>query len=232
MRSDRHDLGELIKGLRHRDPALRRRSAADLAALGSLADAAVPYLIQLIDKDDVATGRSAVRALGCIGPAGLTGIMKALRHAAKQIRREAVWALKRLGPAALPALEGLIERLEDNDLRVRMGAAQAVGAIGPEAEPAIPFLIRCLKHSHLIFCRLAAEALTRIGPASLPALNAARQSSDAFLRREAEWAIQRIQGTQTTEVDSKADASCATAAEIETVPIPIEQLDCCRKTAD
>src|SRR5262245_63830339 len=57
-------------------------------------------------------------------------------------RAQAVSALERIGPAAVP---GLREGLRDKDVRVRSGAATALGRIGPDARAAVPALIEALK---------------------------------------------------------------------------------------
>jgi HEAT repeat protein len=65
-----------------------------------------------------------------------------------------------------------------------------------------------LKDSNLIFCRLAAQALTRIGPEALPALQQASQSSDKFVRQEAQWALSHLgQPTSGASIPEASDNS-------------------------
>jgi HEAT repeat protein len=186
------DLSVLLKSLRHSDAEVRRSAAVALESFGAEAVAAVPVLTQALDDADVVTQVAAARTLGQIGMAALPGLLQALGKPEKQVRREAIWALVRMGSAAKDAVPALAAALRDSDLRVRLGAAQALGAIGPDASAAIGSLIECLKDSNLIFCRLAAQALTRLGPDAVPALQQAIQSSDPFVRREARWALNHL----------------------------------------
>ncbi len=186
----------LLKSLKHRNAEVRRSAAAALESFGAEAESAIPILIQSLSDPDLTTQVAATRALGGIGQAAMPGLLQALNHADKQVRREAVWALTRIGPAGEAALPALTAALGDSDVKVRLGAAQALGAMGPEAQAAIPSLIQALHDTNLIFCRLAAQALVRIGPTTISALRQASQSSDAFVRREASWALTHL--TQST----------------------------------
>lgn len=90
------------------------------------------------------------------------------------VRRAAVEALRRMGPAAVPAL---IQGLADADPEVRYAAAAALGEIWSAAEPAVPALIPVLADVHPDVRRAAAWALGEIGSAAEPALT--RVLSDA-----------------------------------------------------
>jgi len=185
-------ISAVLKSLKHSDPEVRRSAAAALENFGAEAASAIPTLTQSLDDPDLMTQVAATRALGGIGSAAVPALAQALTHSKKQVRREAIWALGRIGPPAQPALPALTRALRDSDLRVRLGAAQALGSFGPEAQDAIPALIEALHDTNLVFCRLAAQALTRIGSAALPALQQASQCPDAFVRREASWALQHL----------------------------------------
>jgi HEAT repeat protein len=186
------DLAVLLKSLKHSDAEVRRSAAVALESFGAEAAAVVPVLTEALDDADVVTQVAAARTLGQIGSAALPGLLQALTKPEKQVRREAIWALVRMGSAAKEAVSVLAGALRDSDLRVRLGAAQALGAIGPDASAAIPALIESLKDSSLILCRLAAQALTRLGPEAVPALERASCSEDKFVRREAKWALRHL----------------------------------------
>jgi HEAT repeat protein len=181
-----------LKSLKHSDPEVRRSAAAALEDFGVEAKSAIPILTQTLLDSDLTVQVAATRALGGIGRDAVPALTQALAHSNKYVRREAIWALGRLGPAGEAALPALMNALQDSDLRVRLGAAQAVGAMGPKAQDAIPALIESLRDTNLVFCRLAAQALNRIGSASLPALHEASQSADDFVRREALWALKQL----------------------------------------
>jgi HEAT repeat protein len=181
-----------LKSLKHSDSEVRRSAAATLEGFGEGAKTAIPVLAQSLADPEESVQVAATRALGGIGLAAVAALTQALSHPNKHVRREAIWALGRMGQRGEDALPALTGALRDSDLRVRLGAAQAIGVLGPKAQEAIPSLIEALKDTNLVFCRLAAQALTRIGTASLPALEEAVQSSDAFVRREASWALKQL----------------------------------------
>ena len=78
-----------------------------------------------------------------------------------------------------------------------MKATALLGRIGSGGRPLIPVLILALRDKNLIFCRMAAQALAHIGPASIPALEMLRDDADAYVRREARWALDRLASTIT-----------------------------------
>jgi HEAT repeat protein len=179
----------LLKSLKHSNAEIRWSAAVALESFVAEAESTIPILTQALSDVDLDTQVAATRTLGRIGAAAIPGLLQALDKPEKHVRREAVWALARIGSAAKTAVSALTCALQDSDLRVRLGAAQALGAIGPDAGAAVSALVECLKDSNLIFCRLAAKALVRIGPAALDALQEASQRSDKFVRREALWAL-------------------------------------------
>jgi len=202
------DLSVLLKSLKHSDAEVRRSAAIALESFGAEAAAAVPVLTHALDDADVVTQVAATRTLGQIGVSALSGLLQALGKPEKQVRREAIWALVRMGAVAKDAVPALAGALCDSDLKVRLGAAQALGAIGPDAGAAIPSLIECLKDSNLIFCRLAAQALTRLGPDAVPALQQASRSTDKFVRREAKWALSHLGQSASDSVNPETCDDC------------------------
>ena len=75
-------------------------------------------------------------------------------------QQEAVAALSRLGPRAVPEL---INALKDDDWQIRNQAAVVLGTIGPEAKAAVPALIDVLGEEDKYFRSHAAVALGKIG---------------------------------------------------------------------
>lgn len=216
----KNDLPWLVKRLRHREPLVRQCAATTLGKYGHEAEIAVNILSELVRDAHVDVATAATRTLGRIGVPALAALVGALRSPAKQVRREAAWALKEFGPAAAEAAPALTAALQDADLRVRMAVAHALGAIGPAAQSAIPRLIDALKNSNIIFCRLAAEALSRIGPAALPALRQESHSPDRHVRREAAWAIRQISPALEPYDAAPLNPKSVPAAHVATVPIP------------
>lgn len=189
MRADKDPLPDLIATLRAKQPQQRLSALRSLGRLGPLAAEAL-NAVQLCLHDEEATIReAAAQTLGLMGPIAIPHLRVALSHPDRHVRRHAVWALGKFGPAAHAAVPELCRALTDTDQRTCTGAAQALGEIGPDAYPAIPALIAALKGTNMVLCRLAAKALSRIGPRSVPALLEALMSHDSFVRGEAALAL-------------------------------------------
>ncbi|QEG00415.1 putative lyase [Stieleria maiorica] len=93
-------------------------------------------------------------------------------------RRDAAYALARLGRDALPAIDALIKGLGDRDDQVWMQSAMAVARIGPEAEPAIEALVQNMGDDDQQRRYRSGWVLSRIGSAAVPALvDAAKDES-------------------------------------------------------
>src|SRR5262245_56751688 len=104
--------------------------------------------------------------------------LKSLGSGEEAARQEAVQALRRLGPTAVPELIGA---LKDEEWQARTGAAVALGLIGPEAKAAVPALIEALLEEDKYLRGQAATALGRLGPearAAVPALTEALQDEE------------------------------------------------------
>ena len=81
----------------------------------------------------------------------------------KDVRNDAVWALRHFGPKAKIAAPALTELLKDKNGQVRSTAALALMEIIPEAKTVIiPVLTELLKEKDVDVRSVAAEALGRI----------------------------------------------------------------------
>ena len=157
--------------------------------------------------------RKAVLALGRIGPdakaatAGLTELLKD-----NDVRWDACDVLRRIGPAAVPALT---TALKDQDENVRSAAAWALGLIGPEAKAAVPALAELIKDDNKDVRRNAFLALKRIGPATMQAFagllndNDFRRAAVSVLGQMGSAAVPAL----TTAVANKDEEVRRTAAE-------------------
>jgi HEAT repeat protein len=88
-------------------------------------------------------------------------LLEAIGDEDESVRRAAVGALGRLGPAARDAVPALISTLRDDGLRD--AAADSLVLIGL---PAVPALLDAVQNGTSSVRWQAAEALTRIGNAS------------------------------------------------------------------
>jgi HEAT repeat protein len=132
------------------------------------------------------------QTLGQIGPPAGPALLRALTDPGRYVRREAVWALRRLNWPSPLAVAALAAVLSDADDKVRRGAALALGDLGPLAAAAVPALVAALPLRSLVFRRLVRWALGRIGAPAVPVLTEALSSGDFCLRREAAEVLQEI----------------------------------------
>ncbi len=164
---------------------LEKRSAGELAPL--------------LDDPRPAVRDLVIARLARLGSAAVADLETVLRspgrHSA-EARRNAVWALCRIGGAA--ARPALRLALGDADRSVRIAAVHAAGLErDPEAAPA---LCRMVTKDEPPVRRKAAEALGRIGrPETVPALlEGLHQGGDRFLEHALIYALIRIDDRQAT----------------------------------
>jgi HEAT repeat protein len=148
------DLGP--KALKHVDELLQHRELRFYALplisrLGPKAAPAVPALIAEIKK--IAAAKEPQ-----------TEEEEAQAEEDAVFRREAVFALAEIGPAAADAVPLLKDSLKSKDLDAVTSASYALGMIGPDARDAVPTLIENLRHEKPIVQFASISALFRILP--------------------------------------------------------------------
>jgi HEAT repeat protein len=183
------DIAVLIKGLKNPNALIRAKSARGLAKAGPQARFAFGQLMIAVDDEEQAVREAAVQAIAGIGAEAVPTLVQFLTHSDKYVRRNAVWGLGKLGPAAASALTALCTALMDGDPRTASGAAQAIGAMGAAGAKAIPALDTAMRGANVVLCRLASKALSQIGPPALPILLKALRDADPFIRSEAAIAL-------------------------------------------
>jgi HEAT repeat protein len=195
----------LIEGLEDKGMDLedRKGCAWVLGEMGPKAKAAVPELIAALrgigktsrTTSTVALASYASEALGRMGEPAVPALTKALRDEDAEIRKNAAWALFRMGPKAKGAVPALIAKSKDAQVDVRRFAIGALAKIGPAAREAVPALIERLKDEHGGVRRNAGWALGHIGaPAkdAVPTLIVTLNDKDKAARDSAVWALGRI----------------------------------------
>lgn len=125
-----------------------------------------------------------------------------------KVRRQAAYALNKIGPEGEPALQELIRALDDDDTQVWYQSTMALAKIGPGAAPAIDRLVHYMdgadeKHQEQR-CHRCALALSRMGEAAIEPLvesladeNALRRMGAAkalgwMANQQLDWEPQRI----------------------------------------
>jgi putative heme-binding domain-containing protein len=162
---------------------LARRPAAELVAL---LDDPRPQV------RDQAVGRLA--ALGAAALPDLEAVLRSPGRRSVEARRNAVWALCRIGTPASRAAARLA--LADSDPGVRLAAVHTAG-LGRDAQAAAA-LGTLVRTDEPPLRRKAAEALGRIGrPEAVPALlDGLRKGGDRFLEHALIYALIRINDRQ------------------------------------
>ncbi len=150
-----------------------RNAAAGLVEVGA---AAIPALLDLLDRGQAQARKLAAFALGEIGSAGdggpdvVAALCRASADAEAAVRVNAVEALGLLPPGP-DALAALTAALRDPEAEVRFSAALSLARLGPDADSAVPVLAEALHDPNRYVPGYAVEALERIGsPAATRAL--------------------------------------------------------------
>ncbi len=120
--------------LRDRDLDVRLAAAEALKHFGPAAQAALPVLLEAVQKGDPTVRLAALEVLESIGPpaqAAIPVIAAALQTPDVRVRQAAAHLLGRFGPLALEARESLRLAMLDGNSEVRRAASDALLHIGP-----------------------------------------------------------------------------------------------------
>jgi len=192
-------VGLLTEMLEDRRVSIRRSAIDILIDLAPDTESVQPALRRVLNDDDLLVARDAARALGALGERAApsqSSLVESLSHRDPHVRLYAAEALASIGPGAAASTTELTQALDDPFPGVRWGACEALASIGPAAAPAVPRLIDAMKDDYLYVRICAAGALGSIGPKAATALDALRDASkDPTLLAEAQWAMNRIDGS-------------------------------------
>jgi outer membrane protein assembly factor BamB/HEAT repeat protein len=210
----------LVELLRDERFSIRRRAVDELIDLAPRTEWIQPALRRALADEDSTVAGDAARALGALGPRAspsVAALVRTLSHEDPYVRIYAAEALASIGPKAAAATRDLATALSDETPGVRWAACEALAGIGPAAASAVPHLIEALNDEFLYVRIFAAGALGSIGSrahAARDALTAAAQ--DPTLRSEAEWALNRIAGVESSApVESSRVPPVAVAPETQ-----------------
>lgn len=186
------EVASLITRLRMGSSAEKTDAAAQLAALGPYASAAVPELAAALSSDDLVLQYEALIALSHIGPmagAAVPAITEVLSSKAVPLQVTALNALRQIGTSTPEVLAQIKELAADTNDATTAAAVRCLINTGHSDDPAVaaavPRLVGALSHSKASVKNAAATALVEIGPAVLPELKVLLSSSDRILRRQA-----------------------------------------------
>ena len=127
------------------------------------------------------------------GEESVPQLIELMGHKDWKMRREAAWALARIGPPARPAVPVLISGLSDSQEGIRYFSALALGEIGSTV--AIPELRNALEDENPYVRSVSAVALGKIGGLTdviVPALIARLADEDDLVRGSAAQALEDL----------------------------------------
>jgi hypothetical protein len=143
--------------------------------LASKARPAVPALLRMVNKGDVGVQRSAMEALGNIGPEAqeaVPGLIQRIAQTNNQVHWFAINALGKIHsnpelvvPALTNSLATAVSTSREGSLTVRLDLI-ALGKFGQKADSAVPAILRFVKDPDLDIQDAAIEALKSIDPAA------------------------------------------------------------------
>ncbi len=141
--SDREPLPKLIEALSSEDLQTRQRAVEYIGGRGSEGKDAVPALIAMIERDEMAT--SAIRALGRIGPAADSAIPVIFNGLKKQDTRwNATEALVKIGEASIPTL---LEGTKSENKNAQVSSHVALAMMQGQGSEHFQFLVNQLASS-------------------------------------------------------------------------------------
>ncbi len=193
------DLEALLARLQHPNPHLREQAIGELAVRADAA--AIERLLAVLDAEDVAYRRTAVKALGAIGAATVPRLVALLQTSDNPtVRSSCAKALAQVAnnhpdqPFPAVGLQGLQGALTDANPVVHIAAVMALGEVG---EPATEILVQAFQTTDNPALAVAiANALGGIGnEAAIAVLTAATtdESLDSYVRETAVSALSRAQ---------------------------------------
>ncbi len=134
----------------------------------------------------------AVESLAAAGSPAIPALERALTSDDPAVRRQAVIALRRIGPQAVEAVPGLVNRLKDDDRGVVEEALVALERIGPGAESAVTAIAEIIDQSNTSLRFVAIEALGGIGLPAVPALQEKLRHPEEACRLKAAIQLSRL----------------------------------------
>ncbi|MGQ9866183.1 MAG: HEAT repeat domain-containing protein [Pseudanabaenaceae cyanobacterium] len=193
------EIEALFERLQHPNPHLRERAMGELAEQAN--DAVIERLLAVLDAEDVAYRRTAVKALGAIGAVAVPRLVAILQTSDNPtVRSSCAKALAQVAnnhpdqPFPAVGLQGLQQALTDANPVVHIAAVMALGEVG---EPATEILVQAFQGTDNPALAVAiANALGGIGnEAAIAVLTAATADPtiDSYVRETAVSALSRAQ---------------------------------------
>ncbi len=193
---------ELFQLLKHPNPHLRDQAMWELAENPD--ETTIPRLMSILDETDTTYRRTAVKALGAIGPDTVPPLVQALLNSDNvTVRGSAAKALAQVVinypdvPLSDEGVQGLKLAMSDANPVVHIAAVMALGEIGA---PAVDVLIEALQTTDNPALGISlVNAIGSIGDSrGVEVLNSLIQdeSTDSYVRESAISALSRLEMTE------------------------------------
>jgi HEAT repeat protein len=190
---------EAIKVLNSQRALQQRKAAIVLVEAGERAKAAVPTIIEILEREWPDVRTELIFVLIELGPEAHQAVPVLLKLTTSEnfhARYLACRALGGIGKPSRPAVPRLIELLDDQIASVRRRAAEALGALGDDTAPeAIEPLIKLIAAPHETVREAAVIAVGNFGSLADPALPILKQiafDQRSTLRPEAALSLWKL----------------------------------------
>ncbi len=191
-------IDSLLAQLKHPNPHMQERAMWEIA--DSRDDQTITQLISILDEEDVAYRRAAVKALGVIGSDAVPAVVEALLNSDNvTVRGSAAKVLAQIAvnypdlPFPEAGLQGLKAAINDPNPVVHIAAVMALGQMGSSA---FEILTESLQTTDNVAVQVTLiNALASIGdPRSLEILTAFAndQAVDSYVRESATSSLSRL----------------------------------------
>lgn len=176
------------------DAAARVEAAVALVRIDpEQTDRPVSVLVEEVKAADEKRARTAIDALGRLGPAARPAVSTlAARLKDRELAETVLAALRAIGPEARDAVPALLSLLREPGRDVALPVAEVLVRIGPATIPRVAGL---LQDPNVAFRRFAVTVLAEFGPAAREALSPllySLEDPDALVRAEAAHVMEAI----------------------------------------
>jgi bilin biosynthesis protein len=189
----------LFEKLKHPNPNLRSKAMWDIAETKD--ENTIPRLMNILDQDDVAYRRAAVKTLGVIGAEVVPSVVDALLHNENPtVRSSCAKVLAQIAvnhpdvPMPEEGIQGLKQALNDPNPVVNIPAVMSLGEIG---SPVFDLLVETLNTTENIVVQMSIiNALGSMGDErGIEVLKSLSQnkSADPYLQESATSALSRLE---------------------------------------
>ena len=172
-----------------------------------------------LKKQEISARCSAAKTLGDIGAKAFEAVpalIKALKDDSWEVKRDVIYALRRMGKKAIPAIPSLIEVIKgvnSGSRTVRAAATEALGMLGEDAIEAVPSLIENLSDTDSLIWFTATRAIIAIGKKATPYLLVALQNKKREIKLKAIIILGELKASQAVPefmkiLESSEDDEC------------------------